>query len=355
MAWQTPAGARPNRRREAVLFDRDAAGRLLENAGDRIPREMTVRSSLNGRLRQNPAYRPRESSPFTMRTRLRRSVIAIAVSCSLLAACGGPSIPNQVLTTPAPVSARAAPARPSGRWPYRPSAARQTFVIDQRAVITIRLDTSTLGDTVSSHTQLTFVVDAATNAVNGNVGEFLVQSGAHAAATPAGLSLPFPFRAEYSARISQFDFTAPQDAAPCTSTSLAVAQSLRDLWFKPPDTLRVGVTWDDSSSYVVCRDGIRLHATVHRNFRVTSTSEKDGRTLLAISRTARTSLEGSGTQFGESINVSGTGSGQLVYDLDPENGEIISAAGGSVLDFSMRGGLHTQTVRQTADIRIGRS
>jgi len=37
-ARQTPAGARPNRRRAAVLCDRDAAGWLLERAGDRTPR-----------------------------------------------------------------------------------------------------------------------------------------------------------------------------------------------------------------------------------------------------------------------------------------------------------------------------
>src|ERR1019366_1525297 len=112
-ARQTPAGARPNRRREAVLFDRDAAGRPLESAGDRIPREMTVRSFL---LRQNPAYRPRESSPFTMRTTLRTAVLAAVASGSLLAACRGGTIPNQVLSKPAPASVPAPIVRTGDPW-----------------------------------------------------------------------------------------------------------------------------------------------------------------------------------------------------------------------------------------------
>ena len=41
--------------------DQDAAGRLLERAGDCTPREMTVRASLLAR--QNPAYRPVRAAP----------------------------------------------------------------------------------------------------------------------------------------------------------------------------------------------------------------------------------------------------------------------------------------------------
>src|ERR1019366_7354992 len=230
-ARQTPAGARPNRRREAVLFDRDAAGRPLESAGDRIPREMTVRSCL---LRQNPAYRPRESSPFTMRPMLRSSALALAASCSLLAACHGGTVPKQVLTTPAAVSAPAPIARANGPWSYRPSTQRQGFVVDQRAVIAIRLDTATRIDTVSSHAEVAFTVAPLTGGLTGNVGAFLVQGAGRAAATPVGLATPFPLRAEYSVRGLQLDFTVPHDAVPCASTALAVAQSLRDLWFRPP-------------------------------------------------------------------------------------------------------------------------
>src|SRR3989304_7912821 len=51
VARQTPAGARPNRLRAAVLCDQDAAGWLLEWTGDRSPREMTVRNFGSDRTR----------------------------------------------------------------------------------------------------------------------------------------------------------------------------------------------------------------------------------------------------------------------------------------------------------------
>ena len=146
-----------------------------------------------------------------------------------------------------------------------------------------------------------------------------------------------------------------REAVPCASTALPVTQSLRDLWFRPPDTLRISTTWEDSSSYVVCRDGIPLRATVHRTFRITGTAERNGRLLLTIARQSRTTIEGNGAQFGEAVAVSGAGSGQLAYDFDPASGEVLGATGNATLDFSLRSRLRTQIVRQTVEIRIGRS
>jgi hypothetical protein len=313
---------------------------------------MTVRSFV---LRQNPAYRPRESSPITMRTTSRSAVIAAVSGCSLLAACRSGTVPNQILTKPAPAIVPAPPPRTTGPWSYRPSIQRQGFVVDQRAVISVRFDTSTHIDTISSHAEVAFTNTPAANSVTGSVGVFLVQGAGRGAATPAGLVTPFPVRAEYSGRGLQLDFTAPRDLAPCASTALAVAQSLRDLWFRPPDTLRVGTAWEDSSSYVVCRDGIPLRATVHRAFRISGSGERDGRLLVMISRTSRTVIEGAGVQFGEAVSVSGRGNGELVYDLDPASGEILSAKGSTTLEFSLRSRLRGQLVRQTVELQIGRS
>jgi hypothetical protein len=228
-------------------------------------------------------------------------------------------------------------------------------MVDQRALIAIRRDTSTETDTVSSHAEITFTAAPAAGGVSGGVTAFLVGGTGRAAATPSGLAIPFPFRAEYAARGLQLDFTAPRDASPCASASLAVAQSLRDLWFRPPDTLRVGTTWQDSSSYLVCRDGIPLRATVRRTFNVFGTVEENGRLLLAVSRLARVTIEGSGAQFGEPVDVSGAGSGRLVYNLDPANGQVVSADGNATLEFTLRTRLRSQSVRQTVEIRIVRS
>ena len=89
--------------------------------------------------------------------------------------------------------------------------------------------------------------------------------------------------------------------------------------------------------------------------RITGTAERNGRLLLTIARQSRTTIEGNGAQFGEAVAVSGAGSGQLAYDFDPASGEVLGATGNATLDFSLRSRLRTQIVRQTVEIRIGRS
>ncbi len=290
-----------------------------------------------------------------MRTRLR-AVVTVASGCSLLlveAACRSGAVPNQVLTKPAPPSATASAPKTDGPWAFRPSAQRQNFVIDQAAVIAIRLDSATRADTISTHIEVGFITAAGTT--SGNVVAFLVQGAGRAAAAPTGLAVPFPFRAEYSASGQQLGFASPRDATPCSSLALAAAQSLRDLWFKTPDTLRIGTVWSDSSSYVVCRDGIPLRATTRRTFRVSGSSDRDGRIVFTVSRISRSTLEGTGAQFGEGVGVSGAGSGTLDYELDTTSGAIVSAKGTATLDLTLRSRVRTQVVRQTVEIRIARS
>ena len=278
----------------------------------------------------------------------------MASACALLAACRGGAVPNQVFTKPAPARATPPAARENGPWAYHPSSQRQGFTVDQSAVITIRLDTVTRTDTIASHAEVSFT-RATSGGMSGNIIAFAVQGSGRGAGTPAGLALPFPFRAEYSASGRQFDFTSPRDAAPCSSVALSAAQSLRDLWFNAPDTLRVGTTWSDSSTYVVCRDAIPLRAISRRSFRVSAFSERDGRALLTIARVSRSTLDATGAQFGETVGVTGAGSGLLDYVFDATSGEVVSAKGTSTLDLTLRSRLRTQVVRQTVEIRIGRS
>jgi hypothetical protein len=285
-----------------------------------------------------------------------RCAVTGAASLALLAACRSGVVPNQVLTKPAPVHAHAPPpvVRSSGRWVYAPSTVAQRFTIDQSAAITVGVDSAAHTDTVTSHAEVTFSNTPSTHGLNGVVSALLVGGGGHTAATPAGLQVPFSFRATYAAGNLQLQFTAPIDVTPCSSTELAAAQSLRDLWFQAPDTIRLESMWADSSSYVTCRDGIPLRATVHRMFHVAASTVREGHTLLSITRLSRTLVEGHGAQFGDSVTVSGAGNGQLTYELDPSSGEISSASGSATLDFSLRSSQRTQIVRQAADIRITR-
>ena len=276
--------------------------------------------------------------------------------CVLLAACQSAPVPSQVLTKPAPVSTPAPVARGAGGpWASRPSTTLQRFTLDQHAVITIGLDTAARTDSLSSHVELSFTGAPAARSVNGSVSAFLVGGAGHAAASPPGVVTPFPFRAAYTARGVQLAFTAPSDITPCSSAPRAAVEALRDLWFDAPDTLRIGSTWSDSSSYVTCRDGIPLRSTVHRMFHVSGSTVRDDRVVLSIARLSRTVIDASGSQFGDSVSVSGSGNGQLTYDFDPAAGEVLSASGNATLNFSLRSSQRTQIVRQLVEIRIGRS
>lgn len=287
-----------------------------------------------------------------MHTMLRRPLTAIAASCALCTACRSSTVPNQILTKPVPAAASVPGAHISASWAYRESTKLQNFLVDQHA--TIRFDTSAKTDTISSHAEIGFTASPAAHSVNGNVLAFVVDGAGHPAATPLGLPIPFPLRAEYSARTTQLDFTTPRDATPCGSMAVAVLQSLRDLWIKFPDTLRVGTSWRDSSSYIVCRDGIPLRTTVQRSFNVSGATELSGRVLLTVSRISQTMIEGTGSQFGEAVDVKGTGRGQLFYMLDPATGEIASANGTSSLELSLRSKLRTQVVTQGVATQIVR-
>ena len=90
-------------------------------------------------------------------------------------------------------------------------------------------------------------------------------------------------------------------------------------------------------------------------FHISASAVHDGRVLLSIARLSRTVIDGRGSQFGDSVTVTGAGNGQLTYDFDPARGEVISAAGSATLDMSLRSSQRTQIVRQTTEIRIGRS
>lgn len=294
-----------------------------------------------------------------MRFTLRNNFAAFSLGCIALGACRS-SIPNQVLTKPAPVPAPAPPSAARDFWIFQSAPNRQLFVIDQRAVITTHRDSATHVDSIASHTELSFSnANTAGTSIRGEITVFSVRAAGAAGTVPVSIKFPLPFTARYPARDRQvvFDFNGYKE---CGSASFVAAQSLRDLTYRPPDTVRVGTAWSDSSTYLVCRDGIPMNATVRRTFRVTGTAAADGGVVLLLSRHSETTLAGSGFPVGEEVTaVNGAGTGELTYRIDPATGEIISASGTATLDLteqnSVRDKPRIQTAHQAAEIRIGRS
>ena len=338
VARQTPAGARPNKRREAVLFDQDAAGRLLEDAGDCVRREMTVRSDL---LRQNPAYRPGDSL-----SRLLRFIGRNSLAVAFASACRAP-VPQQQISPSAPV---AAPA--SGlpvMWIPAPDLLAKTYQLEQRAWVVTTTDSSTAAD--SSFLS----IGASIRSTDGGSIAGLVHSalaaapGTRLSAIPQ-LTVPFAFVAERTqgARGVQPNPVAnPASDDPCASSAHAVLGSLRDFLLYPPDTLVIGREWADSGSVVTCRDGARLSVGTRRSFRVAGHDRQGGRDVLVINRTSHIHVFGSVARGVDTTFVEGSGSGTMRIIIDAASAHLLSADGRSTLDLVVRGTVRSETARQT--------
>ncbi len=287
--------------------------------------------------------------------RIRSFFLGITVA-GLSASCRG-ATPVPVAAPPPAVPAPVAvaiPAAPvSASWSYRPTTERRAYVLSQRAVVTIKQDTSVRVDTVTSRAEVTFATSNAR--VTGSISGFLSGSSGREPVPVAGVRFPVAIAATIPATGAQLTFSAPVAASPCDSPAATVAQSVRDFWFRPPDSLRVGTTWSDSARYAICRDGIPLQLRVTREFRVTRSAERNGRVVLTVVRTSRTSLTGDGDQFGERVSITAEGTGELTYEIAPLTGELLGAQGTSTLNLTFRSALRLQQVRQSADILLARA
>lgn len=286
-------------------------------------------------------------------------VLSSVFAALVLASACRPPVPQQVIVPEAPPAAAPVVASvTAGPWSWSPVRERRTYVVTQRALITTKQDTLTRLDTVTSELSTAFTQFVQANRISGSLSAFKVSNGMRPAATPAGITLPITIAATAVpsgfGAMQQWSITTPVEGAPCSNTAWTVVQGVRDLWFRAPDTLRIGTTWRDSTSYTSCRDGIPLRLQVQRTFRVSAVAERDGRAVLTVLRETRTTLAGDGVQFGESVHFTGSGSGSLQYELEPASGELLIGSGTSTLEFTMQSRLRTQRVQQAAVITIAR-
>ena len=168
--------------------------------------------------------------------------------------------------------------------------------------------------------------------------------------TPASVALPFSFAAErVSAAIPTI--TIPADST-CANTQLAVLHGWRELWLGLPTRLDPGESWQDSTQFPVCRDGIPLSVHAVRQFTLVGVTERAGEPVLTIDRVTRQTLAGEGRQFGESVRVVGDGEGSLRLHVALQGGIILHADGESTLRLQFEGRRRQQQLVQTSRVTI---
>lgn len=168
--------------------------------------------------------------------------------------------------------------------------------------------------------------------------------------TPSGVRPPFSFVAEQVPGAMP-RLTTP-DGASCTDLHAMAVQGWREAWLPLPGRLEPGQQWQDSSRYVMCRDGIPLTVETVRRFVVDSAVERGGELLLMVRRRTTTTLSGDGFQFGEPVRLRGEGAGEMLMALSPSGGVIVSGEGRSVLQVHLEGRRRRQELLQTSRILI---
>jgi hypothetical protein len=354
-------------RRGVARPDQHAAGRLLEDAGDRIPREMTVRDTRDrgptgpglqtGGTRMavyalDQRVRNREMGEIT-----RRGLgAALACVVTVAAACAPSPAPQ-----PAPVPAAAQP--PAAPTPERsgslPRFVTGHAVYDITAVglVTDPGDSSGRQDTVTTNTILSYDTHWLGPQLEAS-GEIISRVMAASATMPRADTTQgtrTTFRATVDTA-SGIVTVAPDSGAtldPCRGRDPSVDQA-RKLATTRPRSFAPSATWRDVVNDSSCLGGLPLVSRSTRDYTVAPQGVADpatGSPAVLISHTSTTTMAGSGHRAGHYIALYGSGSGTTQEYYDRKTGVLLSAHTVATLDLNITLSGHVQRLHQQADWR----
>lgn len=341
----------------------EAAGRLLEGAGDRAPRGMTVRGPDHSAARwverseprQNPAYRPSMQPPLTLRSLPRFRSIAVApIGLAIILACSSPGPPP---TRPgAPPAPEATPARSTGRWSLQRAPGAMRYEIRSMAMVELAGD-SMPGDSLGAAIVVSLSVADSGDllAVAGTIDSLRLARGARITTSDSAPALPIRLHAVLDRQggvLELGSFASPVDSL-CAATGDALIALTRDLFVSLPPRLTNGTTWQDTTQATSCRGRIPITTTTVTMYTVRGEHASGGRALLAIDRSTTLSLAGSGKQYGRSATVQGTGTGTGMMLIDPATAALIDGQSQSTVTITFEAGMLRQTFTQRGrqDIR----
>ena len=268
----------------------------------------------------------------------------------VVGACGG-TIPQQVLSGAAPAApVVAAPRVLDGPFVVRRLTERRSYTLETHGVLVVKRDTMTTTDSIASELDVAYTPFTGTPRITGSVTAYRVRAPDGSRTTPATLTLPITFAAAYAPRGGALAFSVPTIAG-CTAPA-AIVQSVRDLWTRAPDTLRVGSTWQDSTLVTSCRERITLRAATVRVFRVTAAAMRGDAIELTVQRETRATIVGDGHPAGENVTVTGTANGSLVLRYRPDLDAFTSGEGTQTLELSLASSVIAQRVSQRTQLRI---
>lgn len=270
---------------------------------------------------------------------------AFAAACAAPAAAPTPR-PEPLAATPVLRDVLDAP------WTVARRVGSFANTIRLSSLVVSRVDTAERTDSSTSIVRVSWTRLAGDEParISGLVTEYGVGVGVLGPTPLAGLRLPVPFSATdgWGAKPAQLD-VAPSGAC---SLAAAVLQPARDLFITTPPSLQAGTSWDDSSSYTICRDSIPLQVRSVRSFRVVGAERRAEVLVVIVDRTSNVTMVGEGSQFGEEVAIEAAGSGTMRLELRLDDGSVFAGLGEVSLKMTMRGRRRSQDLEQRARIEI---
>ena len=263
---------------------------------------------------------------------------ALALAASLAAlACTPPRQPPAPPSAPAPSPppARGAPppvAPPSAEarsWTFRYAPGTHRYEIQSDATVELQSDTSKQTAPLRTVALVTLAIEAAADSqltVTGRVDSFAVSRGE---LIPAPDSAPPPprERAVYSATITPTGRPLTQRVAGADSCDAAepFLAAARELIVAVPPALAVGTRWSDSVATTVCRSGIPVTTGTVRDYEVEAAEPFNGRRAVRVRRRDAFTLAGAGAPRGQSVSLTGRGTGTATLYFDPAAGTLLGS------------------------------
>lgn len=275
---------------------------------------------------------------------------ALLLLASLTLACRS----RAPVARPSPVPEPAAvPVDPLQRpWVLEWRATGHPRLITVAAELRSRIDTVARVDWLSS--ALTVALEASAGGgetFSVRVDDYRVRAGADTGwRVPRGLVLPATVAARARRGLVPAICT---DNAGCSPELFAATQGWQELWLgDAPRVLVPGATWRDSSDLTVVRDSVPLAVTLVREFEVLDARAEGNAVVVRVQRRSTQVLRGEGRQFGEAVQLSGSGEGRVELEVRLPDGEIVSGRGSAMLAMQFSGRRRQQTLEQSSQITI---
>lgn len=342
-------------RREAARLDRDAAGRLLEGASDRTPREMTVRMATSDRTRLTGRPDPLsflrshfhsffEEPPLPPNATPRRfaswflAALAATMAGTACTIGGPPAAPPTPVPTPADSASKATIT--TARWTPVRSPGSWSYLVHSTGTVSLSGDTT--ADSLPIARTIVYSITLAPALDTGADGTIFRFSGSvDSVAVTIPDRIPVPTAGSNSKPHFQGTLAADGHLLTIASNATSLCAGTVDpltaastlLFAVLPEGISPGSRWADTASTTTCRGRLPLLVTATRHYEAIDDTLWGGRRALLITRTDSLAIHSTPkndsltSDSTDSMRAHGSGMGAFTLLLDPSSGTLLQASG----------------------------